>query len=126
MYTIPIMAGVWQANMAALYAASRQTPELAKKYLGRMSQFVNSRAGGFLFMEKQLCFHLIPVCVILVLTGISLAAPDKIGIGLNKDRVPIGMVDHIKSSGTRGNPCSTSMAMGGFLVMGDSGPESVH
>jgi hypothetical protein len=114
--TIPVMAGVWQANITDLWhTLQAHAGAGAKKLLNRAAQYVNTRAEEFSMMEKKLNFHLVPVCVILVMTGISLAVPDKLNIGLDKTRYPIEMVDHIKAGNIHGN-LFNQYRWGGFLL----------
>ena len=114
--TIPIMAGVWQENIKTLFHTTLENAgDRVKKYLDRAGQYVNTRAEDFSMMEKKLNFHLVPVCAILIMTGISLAAPDKLNIGLNQTRYPIEIVDHIKAGNIHGN-LFNEYGWGGFLL----------
>jgi hypothetical protein len=74
--TIPIMANVWQANITDLWHTMQINAGAGtKKYLNRVALYVNTRAEDFSVMEKKLCFHLMPVCAILIMTGISSGCP---------------------------------------------------
>jgi hypothetical protein len=61
------MAGVWQANITDLFHTIQANIGDKKSFLDRTALYVNTRAEDFARMEKQLCFHLMPVCVILIM-----------------------------------------------------------
>ena len=114
--TIPIMANVWQAGITDLWHTMEiNTGAGAKKYLNRVALYVRTRAEDFSVMEKKLCFHLMPVCAILIMTGISLAVPDKLNIGLNEEKHPVEMVEHINAGNIHGN-LFNQYRWGGFLL----------
>ncbi|MFO8083750.1 MAG: hypothetical protein R6U27_05470 [Desulfobacterales bacterium] len=114
--TIPVMAGVWQSNITALFhAIHASTGHGIKKLMDRISLYMTSRGKDFAMMEKKLNVHLVAVFVILVMAGISLAAPENLNIGLDKTKYPIEMVDHIKANDIQGN-LFNQYRWGGFLL----------
>jgi hypothetical protein len=113
---IPIMAGVWQNNVSILFhAIHARVGKGLKKLMECINRYMTSRDEFFFLMERQLRFHLIPMIVICIMTAFSLTVPDNFKIGLDKDKYPVEIVEHIKAKNIQGN-LFNQYGWGGFLL----------